>query len=211
MVQNMVQEHLFRSIVEGDVQSETDFTCEAVPGALGNILRGKGFFTKIACMIDGMLQNMVQEYLFRSIGGGAGQSEADFICEAVPGALEENILIGKGLFTKVACMIYGMVQNLVQEQLFRSIVKGAVQSETNFICEALPGALEEKILIGKGRFTKVARMIYGMVQNMVQEHLFRSIVEGGVQSETDFTCEAVPGALEGNILRGKGFSPRSHA
>ena len=87
--------------------------------------------------------------MFRSIVRGAVQSETDFICEALPGALEEPILIGKGLYTKVACMIYGMLQNMVQEYLFRSIVRGVVQSETDFICEALPGALDEKILIGK--------------------------------------------------------------
>ena len=48
---------------------------------------------------------MVQEYLFRSIVRGALQAEANFICEARPGALEEKILIGKGCFTKVACTI----------------------------------------------------------------------------------------------------------
>ena len=62
-----------------------------------------------------------------------------------------------------------MVQNMVQEYVFRSIVRGAAQSETDFICEALPGALEEEILIGKGLFSKVAWMIYGMWQNMGQE------------------------------------------
>ena len=93
-------------------------------------------------------------------------------------------------------MIYGMLQYIAQEYLFRSIVRGAVQSETDFICEALPGALDKKILIGRGLYTKVACMIYGMLQNMVQEYLFRSIVRGAVQSETDIICGALPGALE---------------
>ena len=170
MLQYMVQEHLFRSIVRGGVQSVTDFMCEALPGALKEfILIGKGLLTKIACMIYGILQNMVQEYLFRSFGRGAVQSEADFVCEAVPGALEENIVLGRVFFTKVACMIYGMLQNMVQEYLFRSIGKGAVQSETDLICEALPGASEGNILICKGLFAKIACMIDGMLQNMVQE------------------------------------------
>ena len=120
-------------------------------------------------MIHGMLQYMVQEYLFRSIVRGGVQSDTGFICEALPGALKEYILIGKGLFTKVACIIYGMLQNMVQEYLFRSIVRGAVQSETDLICAALPGALDEDILTGKGLFTEVACIIYGMRQNMVQE------------------------------------------
>jgi hypothetical protein len=37
------------------------------------------------------------------------------------------------LYTKVACMIHGMLQYMVQEYLFRSIVRGAVQSETDII------------------------------------------------------------------------------
>ena len=157
MLQYMVQEYLSRSIVKGGVQSDTDFICEALPGALKEfILIGKGLFTKAACKTYSTLQNMDQEYLFRSFGRGAVQSEADFFCEAVPGALEENIVLGKGFFTKVASMIYGMLQNMVQEYLFRSIVRGAVQFETDFICEALPGALDENILIGKGLYTKVA-------------------------------------------------------
>ena len=79
------------------------------------ILIGKGLFTKIACMIHGMLQNMVQEHFVRSIGRGAVQFETDLTCEALPGASEGNILICKGLFAKVACMIDGMLQNMVQE------------------------------------------------------------------------------------------------
>ena len=71
-------------------------------------------------MIDGMLQNMVHEYLFRSIGRGAVLSETDLICEALPGALEENIFLCKGRFTKVVCRTYSTLQNMGQEYLFRS-------------------------------------------------------------------------------------------
>ena len=161
--------------------------------------------TKEACMIHEMLQYMVQEYLFRSIVRGDVQSDADFMCEALPGALKESILIGKGLLTKIACMIYGILQNMVQEYLFRSFGRGAVQSEADFFCEAVPGALKENIVLGKGFFTKVASMIYGMLQNMVQEYLFRSIVRGTVQPETNFICEALPGALKENIFICKGL------
>ena len=63
-----------------------------------------------------MLQYMVQEYLFRSIERGDVQSDADFMCEALPGALKEFILISKGLFTKSTCMIYGMLQRHWRQQ-----------------------------------------------------------------------------------------------
>ena len=206
MLQYMVQEYLFRIIVRGGVQSDTGFICEALPGALKeNILIGKGLLNKIACMIYGRVQSMVQDYLFRSIVRGAVQPKTDLICEALPGALEENIFICKGLFTKAACKTYSTLQNMDQEYLFRSFGRGAVQSEADFFCEAVPGALEENIVLGKGFFTKVASMIYGMSQNMVQEYLFRSIVRGTVQPETNFICEALPGALKENIFICKGL------
>jgi hypothetical protein len=144
-------------------------------------------------MIYGMEQSMVQEYLFRSIVRGAVQAETGFIREAWPGALEEDILICKGRFTKVACMTYGTLQNMFQECLFRSILRGTVQSETDLICEALTGAFEENILTCKGLFTKAACMIYGMLQEVIQEYSFRSIVRRAVLS-----------ALEEKILIVKG-------
>jgi hypothetical protein len=176
-----------------------------------NIVLGRGFFTKVACMFYGMLQNMVQEYLFRSIVRGTVQSGTNLICEAMPGALEEKILIDKGRFTKVARMIYGMVQNMVQEHLFRSIVEGDVQSETDFICEAEPGAMEGNILRGKGVFTKIACMIYGMLRNMVQEYFGRSL--GGEPCSPRRTSSVKPCRAPRRELScyARGFSPRSHA
>ncbi len=56
-------------------------------------------------MIYGMLQNRLQGDLVHNIGKGAVESEREFIGEALPGALEEPILIGEGLHTQVACMI----------------------------------------------------------------------------------------------------------
>ena len=67
-------------------------------------------------MIHEMLQYMVQEYLFRRIVRGDVQSDADFMCEALPGALKEFILISKGLFIKSTCMIYGMLQRHWRQQ-----------------------------------------------------------------------------------------------
>ncbi len=70
--------------------------------------------------------------------------ERKFICVALPCALREPISRYAGLHTKVACMIYGMLQNKLQEDLVHSIVKGAVEAERKFICEALPCDLRSR-------------------------------------------------------------------
>jgi ribonucleoside-diphosphate reductase subunit M2 len=58
----------------------------------------------------------------------------------MPGLTFSNELISRdeGLHTEFACMIYGMLQNKLPEDLVHSIVKGAVDAERKFICEALP-------------------------------------------------------------------------
>ena len=80
--------------------------------------------------------------------------------------------------TKVACVIYGMLQNKLPEDLVHSIVKGTVEAERKLICEALPCDLREPISRDEGLHTKVACMIYGMLQNKLQEELVHSIVKG---------------------------------
>ena len=62
--------------------------------------------------------------------------------------------------------------------MIHSIAKEAVESEKEFICGALPGILEEPILIDKGFRTKGACMTFGIVQNMMQEYLIHSVVKG---------------------------------
>ena len=58
----------------------------------------------------------------------------------MPGLTFSNELIARdeGLHTEFACMLYGMLQNKLPEDLVHSIVKGAVDAERKFICEALP-------------------------------------------------------------------------
>ena len=50
------------------------------------------------------------------------------MCGALPYELREPTSRGEGLHTKVACVIYGTVQNKLQEDLVRSIAKGAVEA-----------------------------------------------------------------------------------
>ena len=76
-----------------------------------------------------------------------------------------------------------MVHNKVQEDLVHSIVKGAVEAERKFICEALQCDRREPSSRDEGLHTKVACMFYGMVQNELQEDLVHSIVRGAVESE----------------------------
>ncbi len=52
--------------------------------------------------------------------------------------LGEPISRDEGLHTKIACMIYGVLQNKVPEELVHSIMKGAVEAERKVICETLP-------------------------------------------------------------------------
>merc|ERR1712032_376283 len=56
----------------------------------------------------------------------------------MPG-LTSNELISRdeGLHTEFACMLYGMLQHKLPESVVHSIIKGAVDVERGFICEAL--------------------------------------------------------------------------
>ena len=70
-------------------------------------------------------------------------------------------------------MFHGMVQNTSLEDLFHSIVEGAVEAEVKFICAALQCHLGGPMSRDKGPRTKEACMFHGMVQNKALEHLFR--------------------------------------
>merc|ERR1712060_871481 len=58
----------------------------------------------------------------------------------MPGLTFSNELISRdeGLHAEFACMIYGMLQNKLPEDVAHHIVRGAVETERHFICEALP-------------------------------------------------------------------------
>jgi len=58
----------------------------------------------------------------------------------MPGLTFSNELISRdeGLHAEFACMLYGMLQNRLPEDVVHGIVRGAVDSERRFICEALP-------------------------------------------------------------------------
>merc|ERR1712203_526756 len=58
----------------------------------------------------------------------------------MPGLTFSNELISRdeGLHAEFACMIYGMLQHQLPEDVAHDIVKGAVETERTFICEALP-------------------------------------------------------------------------
>mmetsp|Transcript_35933 Transcript_35933/g.81652 ORF Transcript_35933/g.81652 Transcript_35933/m.81652 type:complete len:503 (-) Transcript_35933:91-1599(-) len=57
----------------------------------------------------------------------------------MPGLTFSNELISRdeGLHAEFACMIYGMLQNKLPEDVAHSIVRDAVEVERRFICEAL--------------------------------------------------------------------------
>merc|ERR1711959_548174 len=57
----------------------------------------------------------------------------------MPGLTFSNELISRdeGLHTEFACLLYGMLQNPLPEDVVHSIVQGAVEAERRFICEAL--------------------------------------------------------------------------
>ena len=76
------------------------FIGSALPGDLEEL------HTEVACMTDGMLQNMLSEYLVHSIVKRAAEPVRKFIGEALPGDLEE-------LHTEVACRTDGMLQNML--------------------------------------------------------------------------------------------------
>merc|ERR1719310_1751379 len=57
----------------------------------------------------------------------------------MPGLTFSNELISRdeGLHADFACLLYGMLQNRLPEDVIHGIVKGAVEVERTFICEAL--------------------------------------------------------------------------
>eukprot|EP00747_Dinoflagellata_sp_TGD_P139438 gnl/TRDRNA2_/TRDRNA2_175892_c0_seq42.p1 gnl/TRDRNA2_/TRDRNA2_175892_c0~~gnl/TRDRNA2_/TRDRNA2_175892_c0_seq42.p1 ORF type:complete len:350 (-),score=98.57 gnl/TRDRNA2_/TRDRNA2_175892_c0_seq42:261-1310(-) len=57
----------------------------------------------------------------------------------MPGLTFSNELISRdeGLHAEFACMLYGMLQNPLPEDIVHELVRGAVQVERRFICEAL--------------------------------------------------------------------------
>merc|ERR1712039_1093006 len=61
----------------------------------------------------------------------------------MPGLTFSNELISRdeGLHAEFACMIYGMLQHKLPEDVAHHIVRGAVETERHFICEALPCGL----------------------------------------------------------------------
>jgi len=58
----------------------------------------------------------------------------------MPGLTFSNELISRdeGLHAEFACMLYGMLQNQLPEDIVHGIVRGAVDAERRFICDALP-------------------------------------------------------------------------
>merc|ERR1712190_550512 len=58
----------------------------------------------------------------------------------MPGLTFSNELISRdeGLHAEFACMLYGMLQHQLPEDVVHGIVRGAVDAERRFICEALP-------------------------------------------------------------------------
>merc|ERR1712087_769076 len=58
----------------------------------------------------------------------------------MPGLTFSNELISRdeGLHAEFACMIYGMLQNQLPEDVVHDMIRGAVAVERKFICEALP-------------------------------------------------------------------------
>merc|ERR1712160_98885 len=58
----------------------------------------------------------------------------------MPGLTFSNELISRdeGLHTEFACLIYGLLQNQLPEDIVHGIVRGAVDAERRFICDALP-------------------------------------------------------------------------
>jgi len=58
----------------------------------------------------------------------------------MPGLTFSNELISRdeGLHAEFACLVYGMLQHQLPEDVVHDIVRGAVDAERKFICEALP-------------------------------------------------------------------------
>merc|ERR1712188_11540 len=57
----------------------------------------------------------------------------------MPGLTFSNELISRdeGLHAEFACLLYGMLQNKLPDDVVHHIIKGAVEVERKFICEAL--------------------------------------------------------------------------
>merc|ERR1712176_359280 len=49
----------------------------------------------------------------------------------------ELISRDEGLHAEIACMLYGMLQHKLPEDVVHNIIRGAVEVERKFICEAL--------------------------------------------------------------------------
>merc|ERR1712209_203275 len=58
----------------------------------------------------------------------------------MPGLTFSNELISRdeGLHAEFACLVYGMLQNKLPDEVVHNLVRGAVAAERLFICEALP-------------------------------------------------------------------------
>lgn len=58
----------------------------------------------------------------------------------MPGLCYSNELISRdeGLHADFACLIYSMLQRRLPDEVVHAIIRGAVQAERKFICEALP-------------------------------------------------------------------------
>jgi ribonucleoside-diphosphate reductase subunit M2 len=58
----------------------------------------------------------------------------------MPGLTFSNELISRdeGLHAEFACLVYGMLQNKLPDYIVHDMVRGAVEAERKFICEALP-------------------------------------------------------------------------
>merc|ERR1712012_956309 len=58
----------------------------------------------------------------------------------MPGLTFSNELISRdeGLHAEFACMLYGMLQHRLPDVVVHDIIRGAVETERHFICEALP-------------------------------------------------------------------------
>jgi len=58
----------------------------------------------------------------------------------MPGLTFSNELISRdeGLHAEFACLLYGMLQNKLPEDVVHDLIRGAVETERKFICEALP-------------------------------------------------------------------------
>merc|ERR1719439_297271 len=58
----------------------------------------------------------------------------------MPGLTFSNELISRdeGLHADFACLLYGMLQNKLPEDVIHDLIRGAVDVERGFICEALP-------------------------------------------------------------------------